>query len=222
MNSKPEILKNYVDNLLKLMQAEDTEVLDEIVARYPFFQTVHLLRIIRSNQRNGIFEQDLLSRTAVYAGSRAKLLNHLKSGFFSSQKAEIPEKELSKEIILPPPTTEQEIVDSEVNISQELTTQKEEEKTSRREMTESIIDKFIREQPSIQRPVVEFYSASEMAAKSLVEDDELATETLAQIFMKQENYRKAIRIYEKLSLLYPEKSNKFALLIENAKNKMTE
>jgi len=48
--------------------------------------------------------------------------------------------------------------------------------------------------------------------------DEICTETLAGIYFQQEIYPKAIEIYEKLILLYPEKSAYFATLIEKVKN----
>lgn len=50
--------------------------------------------------------------------------------------------------------------------------------------------------------------------------DESVSETLAEIYVKQEFYQRAIDIYEKLILLYPEKSAYFATLIENLKNKI--
>ena len=48
--------------------------------------------------------------------------------------------------------------------------------------------------------------------------DELCTETLAEIYAQQEFYQRAIGVYEKLILLYPEKSVYFASLIEKLKN----
>ncbi|MBQ0122785.1 MAG: hypothetical protein KBS38_04110 [Bacteroidales bacterium] len=48
--------------------------------------------------------------------------------------------------------------------------------------------------------------------------DELCTETLAGIYAQQEFYQRAIEVYEKLILLYPEKSVYFASLIEKLKN----
>ncbi len=51
------------------------------------------------------------------------------------------------------------------------------------------------------------------------EDDseQFYTETLARIYVEQEFYNQALSIYEKLILLYPEKSAYFASLIENIK-----
>jgi len=53
------------------------------------------------------------------------------------------------------------------------------------------------------------------------EYDDLVTETLASIYAQQGYYQKAIQIFEKLSLKYPEKSTYFAAHIEKVKNLMT-
>ncbi len=82
---------------------------------------------------------------------------------------------------------------------------------------ESILDKFIRENPSISRPKSEFYNPASMAKQSNEDDDDLATETLANIYYKQGAYKKAIRTYEKLCLIYPHKMSYFADLIQKIK-----
>jgi hypothetical protein len=60
----------------------------------------------------------------------------------------------------------------------------------------------------------------EWAKQSLVEDDELVSETLANMFAKQGNYKKAIEMYERLSLQIPEKSNFFAAKIQELRIKI--
>ncbi|MEZ4984418.1 MAG: tetratricopeptide repeat protein [Saprospiraceae bacterium] len=47
----------------------------------------------------------------------------------------------------------------------------------------------------------------------------ITTETLAQLFTKQGQYERAIKIYEKLSLVNPDKSVFFAATIEELKKK---
>ena len=49
--------------------------------------------------------------------------------------------------------------------------------------------------------------------------DEICTETLAAIYYNQGFYRRAIDIYKKLILFYPEKNTYFAALIERCKEK---
>jgi hypothetical protein len=83
---------------------------------------------------------------------------------------------------------------------------------------ESILDKFIRENPSIARPKSEFYSPVNMAKQSAEESEEIVSETLANIYTKQGLYKKAIIMYEKLGLHYPDKYTYFAGLIEQIKS----
>lgn len=54
-------------------------------------------------------------------------------------------------------------------------------------------------------------------AEHSVEEKEVVTEAMAEVWAKQGNARKAIRIYEKLSLLNPGKSTYFATRIEQLK-----
>lgn len=56
----------------------------------------------------------------------------------------------------------------------------------------------------------EFYNAAKMARLSVQENDDLVTETLANIYADQDNHEKAIKAFEKLQLKYPEKRIYFA------------
>ncbi|MEZ5082608.1 MAG: hypothetical protein R2750_04055 [Bacteroidales bacterium] len=83
------------------------------------------------------------------------------------------------------------------------------------EKNKHLIDKFLEEEPSISAPVkTDFFSPEELAKKSLEDNDEVVSETLAKLFLKQGNLAKAVKIYKKLSLLYPEKNTFFAAQIE--------
>jgi tetratricopeptide (TPR) repeat protein len=80
-----------------------------------------------------------------------------------------------------------------------------------------IIEKFIKEEPRISPAKAAFYSPVNMARKSVEEHDDLVSPTLAQIYLAQGNPKKSIETYEKLILLYPEKSAFFAAQIEKIK-----
>ena len=56
-----------------------------------------------------------------------------------------------------------------------------------------------------------------MAKMSLGENEDFVTETLAEIYIQQGNFKKAISAYGKLSLKFPEKSDYFARLIQELK-----
>jgi len=76
-----------------------------------------------------------------------------------------------------------------------------------------LVDQFItNKEDEVEQK--EFFSASKMAAASLVDKEEIVTETLAKIYVAQGNYSKAISSYKSLSLKYPEKSTFFAGLIK--------
>ncbi len=72
-----------------------------------------------------------------------------------------------------------------------------------------LIDSFITANPHI-KPVGEVSDVETVVLDNTNVTDSIFTESLAKIYIKQGQYDKAIRIFEKLNLKYPEKSSYFA------------
>jgi len=89
---------------------------------------------------------------------------------------------------------------------------------SGKQLQSELIDKFINANPRIEPQKDKSYVPNEDISKPYIEESGgLVTETLAKIYVNQGYYSKAIDIYEKLSLKFPEKSSYFASQIEKVK-----
>ncbi|EKD32315.1 MAG: hypothetical protein ACD_77C00120G0004 [uncultured bacterium] len=87
------------------------------------------------------------------------------------------------------------------------------------------LDRFIVEKPSLLRSSLAsregFIPTDEVEIDSaeVFEDSGFYTETLARIYTSQGFYKRALDVYAKLILLYPEKSAYFATLVKELKTK---
>ena len=86
----------------------------------------------------------------------------------------------------------------------------------------ALIDNFLQKGAS-QRMKIDKSDSDDnedFSIKSLQENDDLMTETLANIHIKQKHFSKAINIFEQLRLKYPEKNIYFALRIKELKERI--
>jgi hypothetical protein len=81
---------------------------------------------------------------------------------------------------------------------------------------QNILENFIKNQPRLEAKK-SFYNPLNMAKKSVIEDPNFVSETLAEIYAKQGNIEKAIITYTTLSLKYPKKNTYFAEKIKELK-----
>ncbi len=108
-------------------------------------------------------------------------------------------------------------------IEAEKEQKKKETKTKNKPRSkQEIIDSFIKNQPVMPAPKNTFYNPVEYAKRSVVDQENIISETLANIYLGQGHYEKAIHVYEKLILKFPEKSSYFAALIEKAKKNINQ
>ncbi|MEA4967587.1 MAG: hypothetical protein VB048_05650, partial [Bacteroidaceae bacterium] len=92
---------------------------------------------------------------------------------------------------------------------------------------EELIERFLQvENPKVNKLTnsqeidkeKEYVSINEVVKKSVEDEFEIVTETMAQIYLKQGHKDMAIKIYNKLILANPEKSSYFATQIQKLEN----
>jgi hypothetical protein len=217
-----------IENIIKLInspqkiQEIDIVELESIILKYPYFHSGQLLLTKGLLNTNSIRYNQQLKKAAVYSLSRKKIFN-----LITSNKKDEFNKDNNKKI-------EPNLTKEELKIGQPLKFKESEahsfskwlsllsvKKIERNE--KKLINSFIKKGGKISQPKKEiFFNAIDTAKKSLVENEDLVTPTLAKVYLEQMHLEKAIWSYKKLILKYPEKSSLFAAqikLIRKLKNK---
>lgn len=148
-------------------------------------------------------EEEILREAVVHLGE-------LEAGYMLEELAEQPEIEVLEPETSEPPSSFGAWL---LNLDHDKTSTKKEA------VSQSLIDKFIQESPQISPVKTAFFSPTQMGKMSLIEDESFVTETLAKIYERQGDYKKAASAYGNLKLKYPEKSVYFANLQKQAEEK---
>ena len=81
-----------------------------------------------------------------------------------------------------------------------------------KKLNSDLINKFIQENPKLKpsKSIVKYDNKENLSSQITYTSEALMTETLAKVYLQQNNYQKALQAYKILSLKYPEKSGFFA------------
>ena len=194
MVKKSENLFSKIIGEFNPMDVEKSLELKKILNSYPYFQSAsaHYLKTLKSQKKDSYYE--LLPKTAILTFNRSILRNWLHNEIIE----EGDDKDDKKE--------KYSFLDWFDIINND---------TPRVDEKFDLINEFIKTSPKIK--IKANYEAKSNFKSETKIKDELITETLAKIYVKQEKFNKAIKAYDILSLKYPKKSSFFADQINNIK-----
>ena len=204
-----------------LINKKDISFLEDISIKHPSFSISHILLAKGLLNTESVRYNQKLKKAALYSLDRKQLFRLISQVVTNKEtvKENFPIEviKVEEEAIITPK--------EELKIGKALEFDKTEEysfsewltltkvKKINREKSEEKIDlinDFIENIPRIKVEKNKFFSPTETAKSSIIENDELVTETLARVYLEQEHFEKAIESYKKLSLKYPKKSSFFA------------
>jgi len=208
--------------------AENTNSLQSIIEKYPYFNSARVLFLRDIKKANPENFNEALSKNSGLLPNRRHLfivLNPLKKevqlNALSSNESDqsfvlLEESQIPNNSIVDIPDTPKV---NEIPISGYELLEINDQEGSSTNGTD-LIDQFLKSNPRIKPPQQSQEEHEDISLKYTEHPEDLVTEPMAKIYLSQGLADKAISIYEKLSLKYPEKSSYFAGQIQEIKQQL--
>lgn len=217
----------------KVKTDEDIQFLEELCTHFPYFQSAFFYRTLGYYQKDSLLFKNSLQALALQTQQRKYLYNTFSNVNESEIEfneellidAKLPNLQFKISGAIEPALKNSPIISDEVlnktRPAQDFDLEKEygSQKVNKPNRTSELIEGFLSKKQLAERsnPLRENKALDD---ESLNVPDDLVSETLAKIYLKQEKFSEAMKVYEKLILLEPEKKVKFARFIEDIKLKL--
>lgn len=210
--------------------------LHRLVKQYPFCSSLHMLWIkTLKNLEHQDFEKEL-QHSSAFVHDRERLVFFINENHNGTNEIVDAESSQTSHVSRPVSKSEKEAliqdrlrqIEKEQQYQQEAETKPQNNSATSKQTEKKqninaneLIERFIQNPPRIEPDEdLDFSEETQIADDSLKEKEEFISETLARIYERQNKTKKAIEIYQKLSLKFPEKKRYFADQIEKLHNKL--